>query len=61
MPGIKKIILAKPRGFCSGASTPGITVKEILEFIKNKFPSAEIEERGYEDENIVFPLPAELI
>jgi 4-hydroxy-3-methylbut-2-enyl diphosphate reductase len=51
---------AKTIGITAGASTPGITVKEILEFIKNKFLSAEIEERGYEDENIIFPLPAEL-
>ncbi len=47
-------------GITAGASTPDITVKEVIEFIRNRFSDLVLEERKYEDEDMVFPLPIEL-
>lgn len=51
---------ARVIGITAGASTPDRMVNEIIEFIKNKYKGIEMEEQKYEDEIIVFPLPAEL-
>lgn len=55
-------LLAQARviGITAGASTPDIMVREVIEYIENKYPGTAVEESEYEEEGISFPLPKEL-